>query len=115
MTRCTQDTVLELDALRSRVSELLGKTVTIAGPLRDAHPWCIDCCPSLGAILALAGDIPAVRVTLNPWSCPSRAGGGADCPLPPDGKRITVTGRLDRVIHGQAGDLVLHDTKLCAE
>lgn len=113
-TRCEPASVLELDQLRARAKGLVGRTVTVAGPLGEMlHPWCIDCCPGLVAELALHQDAPFVRVMLTPWSCPVNVRGGPDCPLPPSGQRITVRGRLDTVLHGREGDLVLHDTILC--
>jgi hypothetical protein len=113
-TPCDPASVLELEQLRARANDLVGRTVTVVGPLgKRPFPWCIDCCPGLVAELALQQDAPFVRVALTPWSCPARAGGDADCALPPDGQRVTVRGRLDTVLHGREGDLVLHDTKLC--
>lgn len=48
------DRPLELAELRTKEDELVGHVVTIAGPLGETRPWCIDCCPSL--------------VELHPWS-----------------------------------------------
>lgn len=109
------DAPIDLAEMRARANVLVGTHVTLTGPLGETYPWCIDCCPALGAELALVEPPPAQRmtVTMTEWKCPQREDrDGADCPIPPDGRTVVVRGRLERVLHSET-DFVLHDSELC--
>ncbi len=115
-SRC--DAPIDLSQLTARATTLLGTRVTLVGPLGKTHPWCTDCCPPVGAVLALVEPSPAPRmsVTMAEWKCTQsqdrERADRADCPIPADGRTVVVRGRLERVLHSE-NDFVLHDSELC--
>lgn len=104
---------MTLSELRTRANALVGTQVTITGPLRTSGMWCDDCCPTVGGQLALVHPESGAVIYLSRRWCFTDSNDNTVCPLPPDGRAVTMHGRLGRVIHGGDGDFVLQQSELC--